>query len=114
MLGIKTIIHIITIKKNIKTIYKICCFKYLSKLPITNMGNMLWLIIFFRFRKEEFLKMFSNRFSKDMLMRYKKKIGLEQSIKEKKTTVETLKVYFKFDRWVYTIFYLIRLTDLAV
>lgn len=78
------------------------------------MGNMLWLIIFFRFRKEEFLKMFSNRFSKDMLMRYKKKIGLEQSIKEKKTTVETLKVYFKFDRWVYTIFYLIRLTDLAV
>ncbi|CAI6354165.1 unnamed protein product [Macrosiphum euphorbiae] len=58
------------------------------------------------FRKEEFLKMLSNRFSKDMLMRYKKKISLEQSIKDKKTTVETLKVYFKFDRFVYTIFYL--------
>ncbi|XP_022173408.1 uncharacterized protein LOC111035893 [Myzus persicae] len=43
------------------------------------------------FRKEEFLKMFCNRFSKDMLMRYKKKKGLELSIKEKKTMVETLK-----------------------
>ncbi|KAL4100835.1 hypothetical protein QTP88_020864 [Uroleucon formosanum] len=50
------------------------------------------------FRKEEFLKMFSNRFSKDMLMRYKKKKSLELSIKEKKTTVETLKVYFSFIR----------------
>ncbi|CAH1731420.1 unnamed protein product [Aphis gossypii] len=43
------------------------------------------------FRKEEFLKMFSNRFGKDMLMRYKKKKGLEHSIEEKKDTVQTLK-----------------------
>ncbi|KAL5236572.1 hypothetical protein ACI65C_003982 [Semiaphis heraclei] len=43
------------------------------------------------FRKEEFLKMFSNRFSKDMLMRYKKKKSLELAIKEKKITVESLK-----------------------
>lgn len=59
-------------------------------------ADVLWLIVFFRFRKEEFLKMFCNRFSKDMLMRYKKKKGLELSIKEKKTMVETLKVNFKF------------------
>ncbi|XP_026819178.1 uncharacterized protein LOC113557833 [Rhopalosiphum maidis] len=43
------------------------------------------------FRKEEFLKMFSNRFSKDMLMRYKKKKSLEHSIIEKNNTIEKLK-----------------------
>lgn len=60
--------------------------------------NMYCLIVFFRFRKEEFLKMFSNRFGKDMLMRYKKKKSLEHSIEEKKNTVQTLKVYFKLAR----------------
>lgn len=61
-----------------------------------NMDYMLWLIIFCRYRKEEFLKMFSKRFSKDMLMRYKKKKSLELAIKEKKILVESLKVYLKF------------------
>lgn len=47
------------------------------------------------------LKMINTRYSNDMLMRHKKKEGLEKLIEAKNNSLETLKVYYVINN-IYT------------
>lgn len=60
---------------------------------MVNNFSIPYTTVFHRLKKGTLLDVLNNRYSHDMLMRYKKKESLQQTIKSKTNVFETLKVY---------------------